>query len=229
MVERVERGGAVHRPARRGGAGALFTAADRAAVEAAVGAAELRTAAEIVPVVASSSARHRRAEDIAGVWCAFLALAALALFSPEHQIDGLEALVAFIVALAAGTFAAEKIPSLKRLFASRADLSAAAADGALRAFRTFGVGETAGRSGLLLYVSLFERSAVVIGDIALAGVLSAKDYGAIRDVLLEGLKADRLPQSLTAAIGKAGDLLKDKLPRSPDDRPEITNSLRILG
>lgn len=205
-----------------------FSSEERAAIEAAVKEAELRTAAEIVPVVAASSARHRRGEDITGVWCAFLALLLLAIFSSDHQIDGVEGLVAFVVALAAGSFAAEKIPALKRLFTSRADLEDAATDGALRAFRTFGVGETAGRTGLLIYVSLFERAAVVLGDISLVTVLESKDYAAIRDVLLEGLRRGKIEEALVAAVRKAGDLLAQKLPRAADDRPEITDALRVL-
>ncbi len=179
-------------------------------------------------VVAASSARHRRGEDVAGTWLAFLAVLALAIFSPEHQIDGLEALVAFIIALAAGSFIAEKVPSLKRVFLSRADLEEAVNEGALRAFRTFGVGETGGRTGLLIYVSLFERSAVVLGDRAVSTVLSPEEFGAIRDVLIEGLRRGRIEEALVSAIRKAGELLSGKLPRAPDDKPEISNALRLL-
>ncbi len=213
---------------KAGRASRLFSMEERAAVEEAVRQAELRTSAEIVPVVAASSARHRRGEDIAGMWLAFLALLALAIFSPEHQIDGVEAVIAFIVAIAAGTFAAEKIPALKRLFVPRADLEETTLDGAWRAFRTFGVGATAGRTGLLIYVSLFERTAVVLGDAAIAGSLAREDYAAIRDVLIDGLAKGKVEAAFVAAIGKAGEILAAKLPRAADDEPEIANSLRIL-
>jgi putative membrane protein len=206
----------------------LFSAEERAAVEAAVRDAELKTAAEIVPVVTSASGRHHRGQDIAGVWLAFLVLIALAIFSPEHQIDGLEAVLAFILALALGSLAAAKIPAFKRLFLGRADLDEAVADGAIRAFRTFGVGETTGRTGLLVYVSLFERSAVVLGDTALARALTAADYAAIRDVLVDGMRRGQIEQALVAAIRKAGEILAERLPRAADDQPEITDTLRLL-
>src|SRR5262245_18271360 len=152
-------------------ASALFSAEERAAVEAAVREAELKTAAEIVPVVTSTSSRHHRGQDIAGVWLAFLVLIALAIFSPDHQIDGLEAISAFVLSIALDSFAAAKIAWLRRLFLVSADLEVAVADGAIRAFRSFGVGETTGRTGLIIYVSLFVRSAVVLCDAALASVL----------------------------------------------------------
>ncbi len=213
---------------QRGAASRLFSQEERSAVEAAVAAAEARTSAEIVPAVAAASARHRRGEDIAGTWLAFLAIVALAAFSPEHQIDGLEAVVAFVLAIAIGTFAAEKVPALKRLFIPRRDLEDAAMEGALRTFRTFGVGETTGRTGLLIYVSLFERSAVVLGDSAVDRALSKEDYGAIRDVLLEGLRRRRTEEALAAAILKAGEVLAAKLPRPAGDKAEISNALRLL-
>jgi putative membrane protein len=209
-------------------AAALFSSEERAAVESAVRDAESKTSAEIVPVVTSASSRHHRGQDIAGVWLAFLTLVALAIFSPEHQIDGIEGIVAFVLALALGSFAAAKIPALKRLFLGRADLEEAATVGAARAFRTFGVGETTGRTGLLIYVSLFERSAIVLGDVALARVLTPTDYASIRDVLIDGMRQGQIEQALVGAIRKAGDILGSRLPRAADDQPEISNNLRLL-
>jgi putative membrane protein len=211
-----------------GMASRLFSESERSAVEAAVAAAEAGTSAEIVPVVAASSGRHHRGEDIAGIWLAFLALVALAIFSTEHQIDGVEAVVAFVLALAAGVFAAEKIPALKRLFIPRHDLERAALDGALKAFRTFGVGETEERTGLIIYVSLFERTAVVLGDRAVDRSLSREDYAAIRDVLTGGLRKGRIEEALVTAVRTAGESLARKLPRPPGDKPEIANALRLL-
>ena len=186
------------------------------------------TSAEIVPVVTSASSRYHRAQDIAGIWLAFLLLVALAVFSPEHQIDGIEAVAAFALGLGAGTFAAGMFLPLKRLFLWRADLEEAVMDGAIRAFRTFGVGETSGRTGVLIYVSLFERSAVVLGDVALARVLGPTDYAAVRDLLIDGMRRGQPEAAFVAAIRKTGVILAERLPRNPDDQPEITDNLRLL-
>jgi putative membrane protein len=213
---------------KQGAAGRMFSEEERKAVEAAVERAEGGTSAEIIPVVAAASARHRRGEDLAGLWLAFLGLLGLAIFSPGHQIDGIEALIAFVLGIAAGSFTAEKVPAIKRLFIPRSDLDGAAADGAARAFRTYGAGETEGRTGLLIYVSLFERSAVVLGDVAVGRALAPEDYGRIRDILVAGLKSGKVEKALVEAIDGAGAILAAKLPRKPDDRPEIPNVLRIL-
>ena len=206
----------------------LFTPEERAAVEAAVEEAERGTSAEIVPMVAPASARHQRAPDMAAMLLAFLAVLGLAIVSPAHQVDGIQAVVAFLAAAAAGFLLTEKLPFLKRLFLSRLDLEEAAADGASRAFRTSGAGDGEGRTGVLIYVSLFERAVVVLADRAAARALEAEDYGAIRDAIVEGLRKRRPGEALLDGIRKAGDVLAAKLPRAPDDRQEVSSRLRIL-
>ena len=52
----------------------FFSDTDRQAIEAAVAAAEQRTSAEIIPVVATASGRYDRAEDLFGVIVALVAL-----------------------------------------------------------------------------------------------------------------------------------------------------------
>src|SRR3990172_3833352 len=54
----------------------FFSEDDRRAIEQVVAAAEARTAAEIIPVVATGSGRYDRAEDLFGIMFALVALAA---------------------------------------------------------------------------------------------------------------------------------------------------------
>jgi putative membrane protein len=202
---------------------------DRRAIEECVRDAESKTAAEIVPVVALASSRYQRAEDILGLWCAFLSYIALGLFSPEGLIDFWEGLIVLGLAVALGSFLAYAFPALKRALASKTEQSEQVMSMAYRTFRSFGVGDTASRTGILIYVSLFERMAVVLGDKALAEKLKPEDYAAIRDALIEKLKAGRVGEGMVSAIRRAGDLLSTLLPRAPGDVDEIPNALRILS
>lgn len=200
----------------------------RGAIEESVREAESRTSAEIVPVVAASSSRYHRAEDILGLWCAFLAYVALGLFSPEGLIDFWEGLIVLGLAVALGSFLAHAIPALKRNLAGKTEQSEQVMNMAYRTFRSFGVGDTAGRTGILIYVSLFERMAVVLGDKALAEKLKPEDYAAIRDALIEKLKAGQVGEGLITAVRRAGDLLSPLFPRAPGDVNEIPNALRVF-
>ena len=206
----------------------LFSDTDRQAIEDAVREAEGRTSAEIVPVVATASDRYRRAEDIMAVWCAVMAYVVLGIVSPEHQIDFWEGFLVLGLALGAGVLLANRVPAIKRLLAGQADMEGRAFAGAVRAFRTFGAGDTKGRTGVVIYVSLFERRAVVLGDAAIGQALSPTDYAAIRDLLLEGLRAGKPAEGFVAAIRRTGQLLAKAFPRDPGDVDEIANTLRIL-
>lgn len=205
-----------------------FTAEDRMAIEEAVRQAEARTSAEIVPVVALASSRYQRAEDILAVWMAFLAYVVLGILSPERSIDFWEGLIVLGLGLALGAFLAHFVPPLKRALAGKAEMEEQVMSLAFRTFRSFGVGDTAARTGILIHVSLFERMAVVIGDTALSGKLGPEDYASIRDALLEKVRAGQPAEGLVAAIRRAGSLLSPHFPRAAGDVDEIPNALRVL-
>ena len=70
-------------------ASSLFTDSDRERVNNSVRAAEARTSAEIVPVVATASGRYDRAEDLIGLWLGVLFMVVTAVFwrSPAVSME----------------------------------------------------------------------------------------------------------------------------------------------
>ena len=65
----------------------IFVDADRERVNQAVREAESATSAEILPVVARSSGRYDRPEDIVGLWFAALAMIIVWLVFPLPRIE----------------------------------------------------------------------------------------------------------------------------------------------
>ena len=106
----------------------LFTAEDRRQVTRAVADAELRTGAEIVPVIARASGRYDRPEDIVGLWTALVALAvawyllptgqnernAWGGLAPAWHLIGL--LAAVVVGFIVGAVVGSRLGWLRRLF-----------------------------------------------------------------------------------------------------------------
>jgi putative membrane protein len=205
-----------------------FDAQARSRIEAAIQEAESHTAAEIVPVVSHTSSRYQRAEDVMGLWCAFIAYVLLGIFSPENLIDFWEGLIVLGLAVGLGAFLAHAIPALKRGLAGKTEQQEQVMDAAFRSFRSFGVGDTTGRTGVLIFLSLFERMVVVIGDRSLTDKLTPADYSSVRDAVLEHLRQGNPVEGLAAAIRQAGSLLARALPRPAGDRDEIPNTLRVL-
>ena len=62
---------------------AHITDDDRNAINTAVAAAESKTSAEIVPVVADSSGRYDRAEDLCGLWLGLILMIITWILLPE--------------------------------------------------------------------------------------------------------------------------------------------------
>jgi putative membrane protein len=110
---------------------ARFSAADREAINRAVADAESLTGAEIIPVIAASSGRYDRSEDIVGLWLAVLSLCGVwwiyppidhapnswAAPAPGWQFTAFAAAV--IVGFLGGAIIAGRVDSLRRLFTPR--------------------------------------------------------------------------------------------------------------
>jgi putative membrane protein len=207
----------------------VFTPEERKAVEGAIAAAEAKTAAEIVPVVATSSGSYSRAEDILGVWCGVLGFLALGLSHVERQIDLFEGLLVFFLGLGLGCGLLARFDPLKRLLTGRADRERKAVEAAHRIFFSQRIGRTAGRTGVLLYLSLFERVAVVLADERGAEALGSRGADGLRDLLVEGMKRGKPEEALVGAIRRAGERLAARLPREAGDRNELADRLVLIG
>ena len=102
----------------------------RTQIEAAVSKAESKTRCEIVPVVATSSGRYDRAEDLVGLWCAVLGAVVAFLILPGSvdtgrwggiPIWGQILLLAFVmlVCFVVGAVLATRLHGLRRMFTPR--------------------------------------------------------------------------------------------------------------
>ncbi|HJX28969.1 MAG TPA: hypothetical protein VJ885_13745, partial [Thermoanaerobaculia bacterium] len=146
----------------------LFTDADFAAVRAAVTEAEQRTSGEIVPFVVPASDPYANA-----IWkgTAFGALLGPLIAVALHRLWDLWGthLDLWIVVPAAagagvGFLLAAFVPAVKRWLAGDEMLDLRARQRAEMAFLEEEVFRTRDRTGILIFLSLFEHRVVVIGD-----------------------------------------------------------------
>jgi putative membrane protein len=214
-----------------------LTEADRDTISAAVAAAELRSAGEIVTIVTERSDRYH---DVALVWSAFVAFLALtvyALFSGFYlslidrllghwQHDWTPREVLALATLAAtlkftGMWLMQQWQPL-RLFLVPAPLKHARVRGrAITLFRVGAERRTTGRTGILIYLSLAERRAEIVADEAIASKVAPDVWGEAMAAMLAEIKAGRVGAGMAAAVSKVGDVLAQHLPRSADDRNEL--------
>lgn len=219
----------------------FFSEDERKAIAAAVTEAERRTSGEIVPVVATSSGRYDRAEDLFGVVIALLALAlAWILFQDIRPVAGdwasgqrlalglLPLLLIVAGGFVVGTVAATLMPVLALPFVSGKEKREEVERGAAEAFHRFRVRKTAGGTGILLYVSLRERMVRVWGDDAISEKVDQAEWDAVRDLVITGIRDGRGGEGVSQGILKCGELLGRHFPLEPGDVNEIGNELRVI-
>jgi putative membrane protein len=216
------------------------TAEDRAAISQAVADAESKTSSEIVPIVATSSGRYDRAEDVAGLWLGILALAATWFLWPRplpeagswdewpEWIELAALAVSVLLGFVAGAVAASHIGWLRRLFTPRAMLRKETQARAHQAFFDERIYRTEAHNGLLIYVSLFERQSVILGDTGIVERVGQAALDALCRQMTDRLRHGSLREAFCETIRAAGQQLAPVLPRQANHVNELPDALVIL-
>ena len=84
---------------------------------------------------------------------------------------------------------------------------------------------TRSRTGVLIYLSLAERRAEIIGDEAIIASVDPDEWGAAMAAMIHELKAGRPGEGMAAAVSAIGDVLEKHFPRTGTDPDEIPNRM----
>ena len=96
---------------------------------------------------------------------------------------------------------------------------------AVSIFKAAAERRTAGRTGILIYLSMAERRAEIIGDEAITKVTTPETWGEAMTALLVDVKDGRVADGIVAAIERVGMVLAEHFPRTADDINEIPDKL----
>lgn len=205
----------------------FLSAADRATIAAAVEAAEKKTSGEIVPMVVSSSYAYPMADVIGGV---ALSLPAAFLLTPLVG-GGLWMgtwnlwvfLGVFVLLFLAGQAIVRRSLVLKRLFIANREIDAEVEEAAITSFFKKGLYRTREETGVLIFISLFERRVWVLADRGINRQVAPGQWDEIVALIVQGIKQKRTAEAICAAVENVGDLLAEHFPVRKDDRDELTN------
>lgn len=208
----------------------FLRAEDLAAIEAAVREAEAASGGEIVPYVVDASDAYPGAAWTAALGGALAAplLAALAAWRLDPW-GGWPLWVTLppFAGAALGGLAALLVEPLRRVLVPPALAARRVEQRAAAAFLAEEVFLTRERTGVLLFVSLFERRVVVLAD---AGIHQRVPEGSWEGVVAEtvaGLGAGRHGEAIAAAVRRVGRLLVEHgVPRRPADTDELADRVR---
>ena len=209
----------------------LFTDNNLEAIRRATVEAEKRTAGEIVPYIVERVDDHDEARWRASTLGALLAAL---LAGAVHALGGFwgGAGVWWITlpALAGGGlgYLLAGFDGIGRRLIPTDHLDRRVQLRAGAAFLEEEVFKTRDRTGILIFLALYEHRAVILADEGIHRAVPQDQWQQVIDDLVAGIKARRAPEALQEAISRCGELLAlHKVDRRPDDEDELDNAPRI--
>jgi putative membrane protein len=203
--------------------GELFSDDIRKEAAAVVKEIEGQSSAEIVLTARQSSAAYRETDYLFGFGIAVITLGALLYLPQEFALEWM--VVDVVVGFLLGSVVAAYFPSLRRWLVGRKRMSFNVSRAARAAFVDLGVTRTSGRTGILVYLSAYERMVHVVADIGIAAAKPGKAYedalARISAALVHGFNRSRLFDALRAL----GPALAPALPRAADDVNELPDEM----
>jgi putative membrane protein len=191
----------------------------REALKDAVQAVEARSSAELVVTVRPESGSYA-AVDLAWALGAGVAALAFVLFSPAEVPTWALLAEPLAIGLVAWSLSFST-PVLRRLVVSRARRERRVHEAASALFHERRVHQTRGRTGILLHVSLLERTCEVVPDLGVVEAVEAERWDAAVASLRRCLFAGAGAVDFARAVERLGDVLEPALPRSEDDVNEL--------
>lgn len=199
----------------------LFSTEEKARIEAAVREAESRTSGEIVPMVVDQSYGYPRAEIIgAGLF----SLATGVLLSWAFGGDSIWVfLPLYLLAYFPYKLMIRYCPALKRSLISLAEIAEEVEEKALVSFIERGLHHTRDETGVLIFISLFEKRVHVLADRGINEVVPPDTWDDIVRMVTDGINEGRTCEALEGAVRRCGDLLEKNFPVKSDDTDELPN------
>ena len=201
---------------------AFFDDKARARATEEVKAIEARTAAEVVVAVHGSSGHYRHTDYLAGFLLSLATLLAL-LYLPEEyplEIFPVDVGISFIT----GAVLCTLLPGVRRRLTSARLLEENVRRAARAAFVELGVSRTTGRTGILVFVSSFERRVAVVPDIGVNPAAMGAEWDAALTKLSAAVASSRSPEPFFEAMRLLAPPLERTLPRSADDVNELPDA-----
>jgi putative membrane protein len=208
----------------------FFSAADHAAIAAAVREVEAQSAVEIVPYAVERSDHYLVALWHATTLGSLLGAvaAAVAHWTGEFWSGPLALWIALPPAAGAalGWLVTLTVPALRRALVPHEVQVTRVRQRAAQAFLDEEIFQTRDRTGVLIFISLFERHVVIRADRGLAAVVAPAEWEEIVAAIAAGMRRGQPGPALAEGIRRCASLA-GRLPPRPDDRDELSGQLRL--
>ena len=188
---------------------------------------EKYTSGEVVPIVVKSSSTVGHVPYILLLTLIFLDYFS-GLWSLSLEVLPLPQLLIFLIhfiIILLLTRVLANLPLIQRQLTPKADQTFQVEQRAINEFYDHHMHHTEAKTGILIFVSMMERMAVVVGDEHINKKLAPQDWQRSLDRILEELHKGQLKQGLIKGLEASRDLLKQHFPIQEGDKNELANDL----
>ncbi|BCS88961.1 TPM domain-containing protein [Pseudodesulfovibrio sediminis] len=199
----------------------FLTQEEQDAIVACVQEAESRTSGEIVPMIASSSYEYPRASMVGGMLFGLVtAIGGSMLLERE---DMWVFIPLFLGCYFLFSYLFEAIPVLKRPFISKHEMREEVEEAAFTAFYQHGLHHTRDLTGILIYISVYERSVQVLADKGINDKVDPKVWEEVVAMVTAGIKAGKPADAICQGVTRCAELVVEHFPIKHDDTDELPN------
>jgi putative membrane protein len=217
-----------------------LSADDHARVSAAIAAAEAKSDGEIIAIAADQSDAYHDVGLHYAVLVLFLVLAFFAIWPQQLELwwtrlmgwtaePSMRQLLTLLLGFALLKFLAVlfilKWRRLRMLLTPGSTKTRRVRRRAVMLFKTGAERRTIGRTGILIYLSMAEHRAEIVGDEAITAVTTPETWGEAMAALIKDVKEGRPGDGIVAAVGLIGEVLAEHFPKTSEDSNEIPDKL----
>jgi putative membrane protein len=205
----------------------FLTEDEQKKITATVHEMELKTSGEIVVMVGSRSHSYPTAAITGTVLFALpLALIANMFLGPAIWIGSQN--IWFFLALFSIFYItihpfANRSDTLKRFFLDPQQVEEEVREGAITSFFTEQLYKTEEENGTLLYISVMEKKAWILGDYRINEIIDQSTWDIIISDLTRGIKEGKRCGAICDAVRKIGNILSSHFPIKENDKDELHN------
>jgi putative membrane protein len=205
----------------------FLTAQEYEQINTAVEKAEKTTSGEIVCMVHTASYHYPMSNIIGAAALALPAALALTPIIGGRLWIGTQNMWVFLSILAPvfilGHWVVKHTPWLKRIFISTREMAEEVEEAAVTAFFKHGLYRTKDGTGILIFISVFERRVWVLADAGIDAKVSGDHWRSVVEGITEGIRNNQAAAAICLAVDTVGRTLAEHFPVAPDDINELEN------
>jgi len=204
---------------------AFFVSNYQEELDAAIQELESKSSVELVTVIYPECDNYRDIELWGGIFLAFIAL--VIKFMVPAIIHIYAILLGTLLFFSLGIGIIKWFPSLKYLLINKKRMRRQTEIMARAIFQKAHIHRTSHHTGVLLFVSIFERQTVLLWDIGVDVELTIDELDKLQFQFNEIFSTSNPPQALLAKIKASILVFEGHLPVQPNDINELPNHLHV--